>query len=202
MTQSISDAQLVAALSDPECPTSLWWEGAIKFPLIVMASPLFPLLTLEQPDRWLQLEEVYANMWMQVEWPRLARFMQLSLQADCAERCLPFFAQEADAKWLLESIWMRRQQAAGTLPEFWDEEVTLSAAWTSQDDMKTDAAKYAARAAGWSLTQPALEHAAMSCACARDNSGLPSQAARNVEYARERVWQWHRLLFYLNRGAL
>ncbi len=51
-------------LADPECSTELWWQLAAVFPIEAIASPLYPLLTLETPEKWCALEEEHLLAWI------------------------------------------------------------------------------------------------------------------------------------------
>jgi len=48
----------IRALHHPNCPAALWWQLAATHPVSAKASPLFSLLTLEDPAQWLLLETV------------------------------------------------------------------------------------------------------------------------------------------------
>ena len=54
----------LALLQSPECDTAQWWRLAPVFPFQAMSSPLFDLLTLEDPARWLSLEQSNAASWV------------------------------------------------------------------------------------------------------------------------------------------
>ncbi len=49
----------ISALQHPNCPTDLWWELAVDYPIEAQASLLYPLLTLESPERWEKLVQKY-----------------------------------------------------------------------------------------------------------------------------------------------
>ncbi len=92
MTNVPNETFPFATLSDPECPTDFWWGWAIRYPLVAMASPLFPLLTLEQPERWLRMEEAHRGAWIglcvsHLDFDTTRRLFA----ADCAERALPIW---------------------------------------------------------------------------------------------------------------
>ena len=56
--------KLLGALQDPDCPTDMWWLLAKDYPLEAIQSPLYDLLTLEDPAHWLALEQMYADRWL------------------------------------------------------------------------------------------------------------------------------------------
>ena len=70
-------------LLDPDCEVSRWWEQAAISPRLAEASPLFGLLTLEDPARWCCLRR---NMRPQ---PPVLRSMQAAGVWDDALEALP-----------------------------------------------------------------------------------------------------------------
>ena len=52
------------ALGHPNCPPDLWWEIAADYPLKAQASLLYPLLTLENPGWWGQMEHRHRDRWI------------------------------------------------------------------------------------------------------------------------------------------
>lgn len=70
-----------------------WWSLAEKYPLQAIESPLYALLTLEDPLKWLRLEEGNAAAWIYEE---TARWQGDSLllryyAVDCAEHVIPLW---------------------------------------------------------------------------------------------------------------
>jgi len=75
-------------LMDPECPTEQWWSMAAKYPLEAEASVLFPLLTLESPERWKKLEAANIGKWISRTMRRIGKRRRCLFACDCAERAL------------------------------------------------------------------------------------------------------------------
>jgi len=71
-----------AQISDPECPTETWWGLAYLWPKEAMQSPLFPLLTLENPGRWIQLENNWLTRWIEEGKKQLSAAQRLAFEAD------------------------------------------------------------------------------------------------------------------------
>jgi hypothetical protein len=51
------------ALQHPNCPHDVWWRLVVKYPMKAKTTPLFGLLTLEDPERWHSLEREYVSHW-------------------------------------------------------------------------------------------------------------------------------------------
>jgi len=82
------------ALAHPNCPVDLWWELAERYPIQAETSVLYPILTLESPDRWKELEANSAWSWTYDLMKTLPPKIQYLFAAECAERVLPIW--EAD----------------------------------------------------------------------------------------------------------
>ncbi len=55
----------VNALQHPNCAADMWWKLATLYPLEAEASVLFPLLTLEDPSRWVRQECENISGWIE-----------------------------------------------------------------------------------------------------------------------------------------
>ncbi len=80
------------AVLNAECDAETWWKYAEENPLAARRSPLFDLLTLEDPTRWFALKGQFIHLWLhrygsRLDWWRLAVF-----GFHCALRVLPVFA--------------------------------------------------------------------------------------------------------------
>ena len=84
----------LAALRHPNCPPHIWWEGATHLPLDAMKSPAFALMTLAEPDRWVDLEERFMTYWTDHACQRLSKATEMLFAMESAARVLPIF--EAD----------------------------------------------------------------------------------------------------------
>jgi len=76
------------ALAHPNCPAELWWELAENHPLEAEASILYPILTLEAPERWAELEKRCIWSWTYTLMSKLPIKMQHLFAAECANRVL------------------------------------------------------------------------------------------------------------------
>ncbi len=199
---------LETVVTDPECPADLWWRLAEVYPLEAQASVLYPLLTLEAPERWTALEEVHLQAWVEDAIKKLPRLEQQLLAVDCLERVLPLYeiscpndARVATAismrrKRALDKAskmdWLRAQQAAHDafqeVPDAFVEARFSPARYTSQG-----AASQTATGAVWC----AANAAAWRDRGLYENSEGPinlekMKAAQN----KEARWQWARLQQY------
>ena len=78
-------------LAHPNCPTEMWWALAKSYPVEAMDSPLYPLLTLETPERWLAMQEKHGESWMTTYLRHLSPAQQQWMAAACIEHVLPWF---------------------------------------------------------------------------------------------------------------
>lgn len=85
-----------ASRSDAEL-TQKFWADASCYPLRAMADPLFPLLVLEDPTRWSDLEAEKGAWWVRNFLHKLQPSDQKRLGLDCAERCLQDFETKTPA---------------------------------------------------------------------------------------------------------
>lgn len=63
--EQLAEVMPEAAILHPNCPPEVWWPLAEKYPLLAIQSPMFPILTLESPDRWIDLEREKASDWIE-----------------------------------------------------------------------------------------------------------------------------------------
>ncbi len=103
----------VQALRDPECEAESWWALALAYPAEAKASPLFPLLTLETPERWQSLMEVDLGDWLDTEILVLSWKNQHLFAADCEEHGR-FWYGDKDPK-LVAATEQRRRLANGEI---------------------------------------------------------------------------------------
>jgi len=166
-----------ATLLSPECPTEVWWELARPHPLEAMSSVLFPLLTLESPERWVALVARNCTSWIDAVLKTLPNAQAQLFAADCVEHVLPFYEASHTAQVCAEllettvrrSIEERRRFVRGEpVADFFV--ANTASAWKT----------------AWGA-QSAVEWA-------RKWTPLKKKQA-------EAEWQWHRLLQYL-RGEV
>jgi len=178
-----------AVLENPNCPAALWWELAGKHPFEAMKSSLYPLLTLECPERWATLETAHLGDWG--DWLRkgMSQLSEKDLRLfgiECAERVLPLFEKEHPTD-------KRPRQAIEVARKFTRGQATQKqlehAHQLAIDASVPGSNAYEAAAAVRAVTSTPL-FAAFYGALA-----VPVR-----DFAKERAWQWHRLLEYL-RGA-
>jgi len=177
----------IEQIQDPECPTELWWQLAMRFPLEAQASLLYPLLTLEEPGRWQEMEEAEVGNWVDEMVQRLSVNQQHLFAADCTEHVLPYFEEHFPKDQRpREAIRIRRLLVRGKATQ---------AQW--------DAASLAAHKASMAMSMKQYAGASYVAAAASETRWAPSYAsdARGSEFLEERRWQWARLQAYL-RGEV
>lgn len=72
-----------------DCKTERWWQLAGEWPWAAMRSPLFDLLTLENPERWIELESTHAPRWVHAYCSRLDHWRHAVFLLHCAAHVLP-----------------------------------------------------------------------------------------------------------------
>ena len=180
----------LAALRHPNCPVDLWWEIAVAQPYQAEASPLYPLLTLEAPERWEAILATSIDLWLQEAIGCLSFTEQQILAADCVEHILPIFARAyPDDQRPREAIRVRRLWAQG--------EVTNTAWAVAADD------------AAWASTQPertmeqmSAQHVAGAAAHTSALYAINAASAALIYKADihiEKKWQRDRLLQLINK---
>ena len=191
----------IEQIADPECPVEHWWNLAKKHPIEAIKSVLYPLMTLESPDRWHALEQAHIIDWIKIGINRLSAAQQHLFAADCAEQVLPYFeAVYPEDRRPREAIQVHRLFAnGGTTPSAWRKAQTASynaanaanaiatKAWKANQSRYTPAidALYEATVAAFSAASPAHEAAAHAA----------------IAVLTMRPWQWARLQEYL-RGEV
>jgi len=205
--QSLKQKMPVAALQHPNCPTVLWWDLAAQHPVEAMHSVLYPLMTLEEPGRWLQIKNSNIAAWIDRYRHELQPSKRYLFSAECAERVLPLFEKmyPTDQRPRI-AITIARRFARGqaTQEQVWDAYSLAEAA--SKSAQVADKGVSDAKAAAWKAAASAAEvcHAtwltagdsATHAARAIFRSLQPFDVAYAAELA-ERQWQWERLLKYI-----
>ena len=145
LPEEIAQLSAMEQLAHPNCPEALWWALAVKHPLEAEASSLYSLLTLESPERWVQLENDNMGKWIGREasdW--------LLFGADCAEHVLPYFEKvHPTDKRPRRAIAAARAYIGRGRLAISEEKLKAAerAAMAALAKAKTDAANFAVRAA-------------------------------------------------------
>lgn len=197
----ISVDQSGIVLHHPNCPREIWWEKAERLPIEAITSPAYPLMTLEAPDRWIALELENAREWFEQNCWLMSEKDQWLLAADCAEHTLPLY--EAT-----KSHTAKPKKAIKATRLFAEGKITQNELMAANEQARIDAdaihyknkaPSYAARAvfeAAWPSAISAVKQASRYAAIAASES-MPDHDAGVLAGRVERVWQWHRLLWYL-----
>lgn len=107
MKPRTSRAINVQSLRNPDCKTDIWWRLAGFHPYEAMTSPLFDMLTLEAPERWLALlDDPCVAEWISGYHSNefLSLQQQIEFSLDCAERIVPLTSNEALARAVIGEI--------------------------------------------------------------------------------------------------
>lgn len=200
------DPDAYDALQDPFCDTGLWWELAKKDPFVAMESPLFQLLTLEDPARWGAILPKTTDEWLDLYVETLVpRQERMRWAIECLERVLPIFPN----KRVKESIRLRKSFADGHIPESAFEEklssFKLSISTISNDLVNQTVAEdkrmvcWAARAGTEEMVAHWASEAVKFHALYRNGEPNTQSPKTKAAGEAEKRWQWHRLLQYLGR---
>lgn len=187
------------AVQHPQCPESLWWELARYHPLEAVRSPLHPLMLLENPAAWLDMELRCAWQWVNkvLERNQLVPARQWQWGADCAEHVLPLFRSDIprDLTLLNDAIVAIREFGRGEIDQ--DELRHVSQLIKAMLRMPQT----------WAGTVSRLVASTVLEAAQRDPVVVASRAQDAVHAAliqqnyqppmKESVWQWRRLLWYI-----
>jgi len=82
------------AVMHPNCPEDLWWKLAGKYPIEAQESILYPLFTVESPERWHELERENVAGWLWSHYQQLSKQVQVPFFLDCAAHVLPLFEKQ------------------------------------------------------------------------------------------------------------
>ncbi len=211
---ALSEVDPVAAISHPNCPTDIWWHLAVEYPLEAEESILFPMFRLEDPARWVALEESNFSYWMSLyirgerrpkgKKPEYDRMLRL-FAADCASRALPVFEAvrpgDIRPRWAIEEAYAYANTLyppkSGPGSKRALKKATLSA-YGAACEVGDTKAGHAARAADWASN---IEHGAPG-EFAHDAAYQADMALRRgIEDKSEERWQWYRLKEYLRGTA-
>ena len=178
---------------DPGCGTERWWALASIYPIAAIESVLYPLLTLEAPERWERLQRENIEDWILTAIDHLPEQKKQLFAADCAERVLHLYERECPGDTRVrEVIEARRRYALGLTSKedwvraLWGAESALDAASNVSYDV-AHAASISAGAAFWAVEAI--------------RTTMPSYAAFIFAKQTEHVWQFKRALQYLHGKA-
>ena len=212
------------AIAHPNCPVELWWELAARFPLDALVSPAYGLMTLETPETWHALEAQRADSWIRgyASHPPLSENDLRLFAVDCAMRVLPLYERmfPTDTR-PRHAIDMAKAYAQGGITKdalgtaYLAADAAVIAAMTAYHQtegsidnrarLATSAAASAANAAAHAASpaaqviKAAAEEATTAVyeAAGRKTPAHAGAVTGNVAEQTERVWQWHRLVEYL-----
>ena len=196
----------IAAVQHPNCPEDLWWQLAVTYPIAARASLLFQILTLESPERWLQLEREELSSWISKGLWSLPGQEQRLFAADCAEHVLPFF-QRLHPRCLgpRRAIVAARSFARGVLPPQGSQGNVYEAARAAADLPSKQNQTMRLRASCAAMSAAAAADPWRSALSAAEEA-LYKAADAAMEQHAERRWQWEHLQEYLavtpKRGGL
>lgn len=191
----------LVVINHPNCPVDIWWELAASRPLEAQASILYPLVTLEEPGRWDELEDKNIDDWIGQGVMRLPFGQGHALGADCVERVLPLYEAEFPGDLRPRQLNdMRRLVARG---------LSTDAGWKAAK-AAAHRATLDATASGSVLAQSVAEaaetgnlrYAAVAVLRDQQKRGFIQWKTNiNSLFLAERRWQWARLQQYL-RGEV
>ncbi len=214
MTQIFRRATFELELADPECPVERWWNLAELYPAEALESPLYPLLTLEAPERWLAMEAGCRDRWIRIEFSHLSPNDQHLFIADCAEHVSLHVLGPTHAffRRVRQAIETRRLLAREEVSRGHWEAVQASLGATQHSIVipveyeAINAIKLDDLGAVWSAG-----YAVATCLCPRCRPErhatvdvlAVTEACKDSddELDKERRWQWLRLLTYVRTAS-
>ncbi len=196
------------ALAEAECPAEMWWELAAQYPLEAMQSVLFPLLTLEAPERWAQLELDNAPEWARKATLRLANVPRDLLACDCLERALPIF----------ENVWTKderpraalraRRYFAGNTSPFMPqplrealgaaEQAGYDAGWGAQGGCVAMVAWASGQYTAYNTIRLSAKAIAQHAIQGFDHRSVTNNTIADTAWKVESLWQYKQALHYLH----
>jgi len=196
-------------IDEPTCDTETWWHVANMLPLRAINSPLYSLLTLESPERWLAMEWEAARRWVFNSRAKLTDVDQRRFAADCAEHVLPLWETQYPSD-------HRPRHAIAVARAYANAQVNAKAlehaaqAAREARDKKiieynrfSEAANRAAQAACMAATQYDNNAAYQASLSAQEAVFMLAKSSDKLTAQRqEGVWQWHRLLAYYRGEVL
>ena len=220
--QAVFHANPLEALRHPNCPRDLWWTIARDYPMEAQESVLFGLLTVEEPERWDDLERANSLAWVSDHLARLSMRDLRLFAADCAERVRPLWEKiHPNDDRAQRALEVARQFARG---ETWGADA-LESVWIDPDAKERYTANQLSQAGAMQAAK-AINEATRSYDPAdypmrplnqpkfhgiRGAQNVCSEAIKALEFAAgnrdgkirdaERMWQWRRLQEYLRGKA-
>lgn len=193
--KSLAKKDPLQALAHGNCPVDLWKSLAAKHPFEAMESIARPLLLLENPNLWNELELANSSAWIGQYLRKLSERDQELFGIDCAEHVLSVYEQvhPGDARVRQANLRHRLYVLGGASKA--ELRAGFDLAQAAQNAARIGRAKQAAAAANTQLASFASQCAAEAMGSSV-HYGLDHSA-----YLAERQWQWHRLLQYL-RGEV
>lgn len=179
-----------------------FWAAAERDAIAAMRSPLFDLLTLASPERWLALETTNLSIWIFYAIRHLTPVQQRLFACDCAEHLLPHhrnsrFYTPIDKSLLEEAITLARSYAKGAVVV--EDEVRAIQGRILQGGTH-----------GYDVAQPNLCEAVRSTLERNPHSASINASSEAIDFMqgqrsasdlvatkKELQWQWRRVLSYL-----
>ena len=220
--EDLATKKPLQALAHPNCPKELWWKLAELYPIQAKASVLYDLMTLDEPDRWEEMERTRLKDWIRSHSKLLKTRERRLFGADCAEHVLPNFETQCPGD-------LRPRRAIEMARLFANGEATKPQAIAAMDAASAaikplhiydgghpiNMAWHAANAAilavncvhhyyfyddnvAWAAATNAYESASRAAAL---RAGAPDRFDYEAAELEEQAWQWRRLQAYLRGEA-
>lgn len=219
----------LTALAHPNCPIDLWWILARMHPVEATLSPLYPLVLLESPEKWEQLEKNFARRARKayLEWPDPTLAQRLWV-LDCVARVFPLLerlgVKTHDARHVtrVKREWALQGKDLAKHPS-WEQTVQPSWDFLRREEDKRFKEESDEAILRYSLLSNALHavlqsrlldnirraaqtYGSMASFQKYQREGHVGQTLFENEYdeatAEEELWQWRRLLDYSKSDPL
>jgi len=211
------ERSLEEQINDPNCDIEVWWGIARANPIEAQASILYPILTLEDPARWITMEEEQARYWMRDALRRLSAPLLRLFAADCAAHVLSIWEKQGyDDPRPRQAIAVSRAHARNQAADY-DLQVAHTAVsravhdspYVSFRDNAFLAAYHAGEAAEAAARVTAVMLYVASDAARAAQKAVYEESKKHTQDSKkfgeaetaELTWQWRRIVEYLRGDA-
>jgi len=197
-------------LAHPNCPVSVWWKLAARMPIQAMRSPLWELNLLEEPERWLQIENNRVGTWLDWQGDKLSARDKRLFAADCAAHVLPIFEREyphdlrpreaitAARAYAMDRCTAAEMQAASEAAGQSLTSATKLHVWEVVATVMHASRLAQSRPAGSTIDiKKETELQAVLITARKAAANVPGREKTDPTMIEEKLWQWRRLAEYL-----
>lgn len=205
MTMPKTTHECLQALNDPNCPTEGWWELALQLPYFAMKSPLFDLLTLENPARWSRSVDHRLWLWRHLEY--LSAIAQMHLAADCLDHAIVVLHDDVSVEYEFKQYaagfarMIRENHEETALVRSMEQHPLLDIRGPYENLCATvrNAISYFRQLSPGQAIGAAAEIISMRRFYRDFGVGTADPEAYMTTWREELTWQWTRMVYYLDQ---